>query len=149
MRAHDAIIAVVVFHHERQCIDKTVIRCHARFSRFQDPPDLGGQHEFVAWFPLKKIPEAAFGKALPVIGCGIEIADAGVPGGLQRLHRIFAADAAIEITDTGRAEGKLAQRQRRATKFAGFHAVPSSRRSWRSMVRMTPRSSPSPFMRPM
>ena len=94
-RAHDAVIAVVVAHIEGQRIDIAVVRHLVVGDGNHDAADLAGQHVASRRLVAQEIAGAAFGKAEAVPRGGIEIAQALVPGRIQRRHRHIARAGAV------------------------------------------------------
>ena len=70
--------------------------------------------------------EAGFGKASAVKRRGVEIADARIPCGVQRLLRLLFRNGAVEIADGGGAEAEFGECQAAVAepvKVSGFHAA--------------------------
>ena len=127
-RAHDAVVGIVVVGRKGQRIDIGMVRNPVFRHRPQQAPDLGRQHVGVPRLVAQEIAEAAFRKAEAVEGRGIEIAQAGIPGDLQRLHRRLARAGSVEPADRRAAEADLGYFQRGAADTAFLHAKPPSGR---------------------
>jgi hypothetical protein len=119
--AHDAIIAVVIIGREGQGIGKAVIGHGILGHRPEHAADLGRDHIAIARLAIEKIAEAKLGQAVAVARRGIEIADAGVPGDLQRGRRLVAGDGLVEIADARAAEGIFGDLDAGAADLACLH----------------------------
>src|SRR5437870_3657391 len=79
-----AVIAVVEPHLERQPAGPyAAIIGLGVMHRVHSAADLGGQHEVAARLAIKRAAEAVLALRQTVPGCGVVVADAGIPGGFQ------------------------------------------------------------------
>ena len=76
--------------------------------RTEQTSNLRRQHPFVARFPAHRVADATLGAAKTVIGCGVDIAHPGRPGGVHDGFGFAAADL-----DATTPEGRAAETQRR------------------------------------
>ena len=92
-------------------------------ARDEEPPDLGGEHVLVSGAACEGGAEAALGQAESVVRRGVEVADAGVPGRLDRGVRLVVGRLAEQVAELRGAESEFGQGQagpQRATQ----HRVP-------------------------
>jgi hypothetical protein len=73
-----------------------------------DPADLGGQHVGVAGLGREHLAQALLGEAGAVEGCGVVVADALVPGGLDSGAGVLVGDRAEHVAQRGGAEAETA-----------------------------------------
>ena len=73
---------------------------------------LRGEHELLARLRAQERAQPALGQPQPVVGCGIEIPDAGVPRGVQDRPRFVAGQRAVQVAEVGRTVAEPRQRRR-------------------------------------
>ncbi len=89
----------------------------------QQPADLGGHHELVPGPSVQRGAEAAFRQAEPIVGCGVEVAYARRPGGVDGVDRVPARHRGDEVADLRCAERQLRDRQPAPPGRAGPHGL--------------------------
>ena len=105
--AHDAVIGVVEMHLEIEAADPGgAVEAGGILGPVERAADLGGDPELVARPGAEKAAEPVLGEAAAVPGGGVVVADAGVPGGLERGARIGLVDPGIELAEMGGAEAE-------------------------------------------
>src|SRR5690606_31115480 len=112
--------------------------------RGEDAANLGGDAEFVALLPAQEAADAMFAQAPAIPGRGIEIADAGVPAGLQRRLRLVVADDGEEIAERRPAKAELRQVELGAPELAQekrIHDQAASRRNGAATGTISPISA--------
>jgi len=127
-RAHDAVIGIVVIGVEGERIDIAVIGHGAGRHRPQQPADLGGKHVAAIRLVAQEIADPPFGETQPIPGRDVEIADAAIPGRLQRVHRLLARAGTVETAESCRAEADFGHLQLGLADLSRLHHS-SSRRS--------------------
>ncbi len=110
-RAQDAVAGVVIGDKGRVCADETVVGLGAFGDGGQQAAGFGGDDDFGAGFGGEKAAEALFGQAGAVEGCGVEIADAAVPCGLQGGLGGVGGAGLVEAGDPGAAKAEFGQVQ--------------------------------------
>src|ERR1700682_5900315 len=101
--------------------------------RVHGAADLGGQHEVAARLAIKCPAEAVLALRQAVPGCGVVVADAGVPGGFQRGGGLRFGDDLEQIAETGAAETELRALDLSQAKTAAgerVHALAPLCRAW-------------------
>ena len=68
--------------------------------------DLGRDDEVFALLLAQEVAVAVLALAVAVKGCGVVVADAGVPGGLEGVLGLGFADGVEELADGGAAEAE-------------------------------------------
>ena len=68
------------------------------------PADLGAEHVFVALVFSQRLAQAHFGQTGAIKRCRVEIANALLPGGLDRCSRLFVGNFSEHIAQRGGAE---------------------------------------------
>ena len=87
------------------------IRLIAGVRGLQPPAHLRGHHELVARVGPQRPAEPSFGQAEAVVGCGVEVAKAGIPGCGTAVIRHVIGDSAEQVADLRAAEPELGQPQ--------------------------------------
>src|SRR6516165_12768366 len=85
--------------------------------------DLGGQHEVAARLAIKRTAEAVLALRQAVPGCGVVVADAGVPGGFYCGGGLRFGNDLEQIAETGAAETELRDLDRSQAEAAAGERV--------------------------
>jgi hypothetical protein len=78
----------------------------------QEPADLRRERERIPGLRAEELPEPAFRLPYAVMGCGVEVSDAAIPGGAQRSSRRIVIYRLEKATQWAAAEAQLSHRSR-------------------------------------
>ena len=112
--------------------------------RVHGAADLGGQHEVAALLAIQRAAEAVLALRQAVPGRGVVVADAGVPGGLQRGGGLCFGDDLEQIAEAGTTEAELRDLDLGPAEAAAGERVHAFATSSRAMA---PRAGPSYWRR--
>ena len=112
-RAQDAVATEVVGRPEVQAAGTEPLARIARAQGAHPAPDLGRQHEALAWQEADRLADPKLGAAVAVIGRGVEQTKPGVVGGADRADRLVLGDDAAKAAERRRAEAELGDPERR------------------------------------
>jgi len=122
--AHDAIVAVVEDMVEMQpARPESGVEALGMTRGLEDAPDLGRQDELAARLAVEKAADAMLALAAAVPGRRVVVADAGVPGGLQRRLGVRLADPREQLAQGGAAEAEARQHDLGFAEPARFERV--------------------------
>ncbi len=111
-RAHHAVIAVVVDFAAGWRVEE-LADAGALIGRadLEQASGLGREHIFVALLAAQELVEAGLGEAEPIKRRRVVVAEAAVPGGLERGLGVLVGNGAVEIAERGGAEAELGECQ--------------------------------------
>ena len=124
--AHDAVIGVVEMNLEIQAAGPGIAaECLEIFRPVKRAPDLGGDLKFGSRLGTQEAAQPMLREASPVPRRSVEIAHAGLPGGLESCSGIAFGDKIIELGEMGGSKSEDRELQR-----GGAHLPASGNRRW-------------------
>src|SRR5690606_9817083 len=130
---------VVVDLGERQAVLELAVVEGRRIARLEEAPDLGREHELAAAPAAQRLAETMLRQPETVERRSVEIADAGVPAGLERGARLRVGERLVHVAERRPAEahdGDLDARLAQYPPVVRSHALlPRDRRQLRKAAR--------------